>query len=60
MEYVQSADMIADGFTKVLPANKWEGFLSQLGLVEVERSEATKEAPLEEIQEQLEDLTLAQ
>ena len=28
VEYVQSADMIADGFTKVLPANKWEGFLS--------------------------------
>ncbi|KAL5371266.1 hypothetical protein DPSP01_014784 [Paraphaeosphaeria sporulosa] len=60
VEYVHSADMIADGFTKVLPVNKWEGFLTQLGLVEVERPDATNEAPLEEIQQQLEDLTLAQ
>jgi hypothetical protein len=27
VEYVQSADMIADGFTKVLPGSKWQGFL---------------------------------
>lgn len=26
--------MLADGLTKALPANKWENFLNQLGLVE--------------------------
>jgi hypothetical protein len=60
VEYVPSSAMLADGFTKVLSGNKWEGFLNQLGLVEVEKREATNDAPLEEIQEQLEDLTLAQ
>ena len=59
MEYVQSADMIADGLTKVLPGNKWEGFLQQLGLVNIETKEVTNTVPLEEIQEQLEDLTIA-
>jgi hypothetical protein len=60
VEYVPSSAMLADGFTKVLSGNKWEGFLNQLGLVEVEKREATNDAPLEEIQEQLEDLTLVQ
>ena len=60
VEYVPSSDMIADGLTKVLPGNKWEGFLNQLGLVEVEKCEEMIEAPLEKIQEQLEDLTLEQ
>jgi hypothetical protein len=59
MEYVQSADMIADGLTKVLPGSKWEGFLQQLGLVNVNANEVTNTVPLEEIQEQLEDLTIA-
>lgn len=59
MEYVQSADMIADGLTKVLPGSKWEGFLQQLGLVNIETKEVTNIVPLEEIQEQLEDLTTA-
>ena len=58
--YVQSAEMIADGFTKVLPVNKWDNFLRQTGLVEVKDHEVTNEAPLEAIQEQLENLTLAQ
>jgi hypothetical protein len=51
--------MIADGFTKVLPGNKWVGFLNQVGLVEISHHEVTNEAHLEEIQNQLEDLALA-
>jgi hypothetical protein len=60
VKHVQSAEMIADGFTKVLPPNKWNNFLQQVGLVEVLNHEVTNEAPLEAIQEQLENLTLAQ
>jgi hypothetical protein len=33
VKYVQSQDMPADGFTKVLPASKWPGFLNQIGLI---------------------------
>ena len=51
--------MIADGFTKVLLTNKWDNFLHQVRLVVVENHEVTNEAPLEEIQDQLENLTLA-
>jgi hypothetical protein len=58
VEYVQSADMIADGFTKVLPGSKWQGFLQQLGLVNIRTKEVTNTVPLGEIQEQLEDLTI--
>jgi hypothetical protein len=58
VEYVQSADMIADGLTKVLPKSKWKGFLQQLGLVNIKTKEVTNTVPLEEIQEQLEDLTI--
>ena len=57
LEYVPSDNMIADGFTKALPANKWASFLDQLGLVE--RKEALlKEAELEALQEQLEGLQI--
>jgi hypothetical protein len=59
VEYVPSADMIADGLTKILPVNKWEGFLNQLGLVRVETTEERNHLPLDEIQAQLEDLTIA-
>jgi hypothetical protein len=59
VEYIQSAEMLADGFTKVLPGNKWAGFLHQIGLVEISHHEVTNEAHLEEIQDQLEDLALA-
>jgi hypothetical protein len=52
--------MIADGFTKVLPPNKWNHFLRQIGLVEVLNYEVANEAPLEAIQEQLKNLTLVQ
>lgn len=58
-EYVPSSEMIADGFTKVLQGKKWEGFVDQLGLVKVDKREETNDAPLEEIQEQLEDLMLS-
>ena len=59
MKYVKSADMIADGLTKALPGSKWEDFLRQLGLVNIEIKEVTNTVPLENIQEQLEDLTIA-
>jgi hypothetical protein len=58
VEYVQSANIIADGFTKVLPRSKWQGFLQQLGLVNIRTKEVTNTVPLGEIQEQLEDLTI--
>jgi hypothetical protein len=32
VKYIQSSDMIADGFTKVLPLNKWKQFLKQINL----------------------------
>ena len=50
--------MIADRFTKALPVNKWNGFLHQIGLVEVIYKEVANEAPLNEIQEQLKGLIL--
>lgn len=55
VEYVPSDNMIADGFTKALPVNKWANFLNQLGLVERTTS-PLKEAGLESLQEQLEGL----
>jgi hypothetical protein len=56
--YVQSADMLADGFTKALPANKWAQFLSQMGLVERTGSRDLTTARLEEIQSQIEKLEI--
>jgi len=53
VEYIRSDDMIADGLTKVLPANKWQGLLDQLGLVDVTSIEVTRTAPLNEIQDYL-------
>ena len=57
VEYIPSDNMIADGFTKSLPINKWAGFLDQLGLVKGQKV-TLKDIPLEKMQEQLEDLTL--
>lgn len=34
VKHVPTDYMLADGLTKALPANKWENFLNQLGLVE--------------------------
>lgn len=56
--YTKSADMMADGLTKALPANQWKQFLAQLGVVEIRDRKVANEAPIEEIQEQLDDLTL--
>jgi hypothetical protein len=53
VEYIRSDDMIADGLTKVLPANKWQGLLNQLGLVDITSTEVTRTAPLNEIQDYL-------
>jgi hypothetical protein len=50
--------MIADGLTKALPINKWTIFLDHLGLVDVRDRQVTNNAPLEEIQEQLDNLSL--
>jgi hypothetical protein len=36
VEYTPSAQMMADGLTKALPAGRWKGFLHQLGLEDVE------------------------
>ncbi|HEY9845965.1 MAG TPA: Ty1/Copia family ribonuclease HI, partial [Candidatus Caenarcaniphilales bacterium] len=58
VEYVPSKEMIADGLTKVLPVNKWKGFLDQLGLVEIKNHTISNDAPLEAIQDQLENPTL--
>jgi hypothetical protein len=57
VEYVPSDNMIADGFTKALPANKWASFLDQLGLVK-RKEIPLKKAELEALQEQLEGLII--
>ena len=44
MEYTRSAEMIADGLTKALPAGKWPAFLRQLGLEDVQARQRDKEA----------------
>jgi hypothetical protein len=36
VEYTPTAQMMADGLTKALPAGKWNGFLHQLGLESLE------------------------
>lgn len=53
--YVPLGEMLADGFTKTLPANNWPQFLTQVGLVEV-RERGVEEADLEEILEIIEGL----
>ncbi|KAF7570285.1 hypothetical protein PtrM4_102870 [Pyrenophora tritici-repentis] len=51
--YVPSGEMLADGFTKTLPANNWPQFLTQVGLVEVKERDV-EEADPEEILEKME------
>ena len=58
VEYIASTDMVADGFTKVLPANKWAGFLNQLGLVESNGTRISADSQLELMQSQIEGLEL--
>ena len=58
VEYVPSSEMLADGFTKVLPANRWAGFMKQLGLV-VQKGDVTPvDARLEEMQSRIEGLVI--
>lgn len=59
VQYVPSSEMLADGFTKVLPANKWAEFLEQLGLV-VQEGVATPvvDSQLEEMQHGIEGLVI--
>jgi hypothetical protein len=56
--YVPSAEMLADGFTKVLPANRWASYLEQLGLVERKGDGAMTEFQLEEMQRQIENMVI--
>ena len=58
VEYVPSSEMLADGFTKVLPANKWAGFLKQLGLVVQEGAATPVDSQLEEMQRHIEGLVI--
>ena len=45
MEWVSTARMVADGFTKVLPAQKHAEFVKQLNLVDIRnRIEVEKNA----------------
>jgi hypothetical protein len=59
--YMPTEQMLADGLTKALPANKWETFLAQLGLVAGNQrslKDVRRDVQLEKMQEQLEDLTM--
>lgn len=58
VEYIKSARMTADGFTKVLPAGRWKDFLGQLGLEELKDRPGLKELDMEALQQDLDDLTL--
>ena len=57
VEYTPSDNIIADGFTKSLPANKWAKYLTQLGLVP-RKEQVLRDLQLEKMQEQLEGLTI--
>jgi hypothetical protein len=57
IEYTPSDNIIADGFTKALPANKWANFLNQVGLVE-RKETPLREVQLAKLQEQLEGLSV--
>ncbi|KAI8930550.1 hypothetical protein NX059_012545 [Plenodomus lindquistii] len=59
VQYVQSSEMIADGLTKALPKGSWGRFLHQLGLIKAETlSTPTNKTPIEEIQQQLDHLSI--
>ena len=58
VKYVKSAEMLADGFTKALPANKWPTFLKQLGLVLRRDEQIPPDVDLDEIQDQLDKLSM--
>jgi hypothetical protein len=58
VKYILTAEMLADSFTKALPANKWEEFLRQLGLVQRKDRGSVSLAALKEIQEQIKNMLL--
>ncbi|KAG7001233.1 hypothetical protein FOFC_03480 [Fusarium oxysporum] len=56
VKYTKSTDMIADGLTKALPAGKWDRFLYQLGLEDIqERQQNRKQEGIEERLQNTED-----
>ncbi|KAG6999890.1 Retrovirus-related Pol polyprotein from transposon TNT [Fusarium oxysporum f. sp. conglutinans] len=56
VKYTKSTDMIADGLTKALPAGKWNRFLYQLGLEDIqEREQNRKQEGIEERLQNMED-----
>jgi hypothetical protein len=59
MTYTPSAQMMADGLTKALPAGKWPAFLDQIGLMDT-RNLKTEETtiPDDRLQDRLESLEL--
>lgn len=59
VKHVPSAEMIADGLTKILPVNKWDHFLDQLGLIDEPNYQPTIDSPIQEIQDLLEGITVA-
>jgi hypothetical protein len=52
--------MLANSFTKALPANKWAQFLGQIGLAERIKSGEITATRLKEIQSQIEKLEVEQ
>ncbi|KAI7772910.1 hypothetical protein LA080_013430 [Diaporthe eres] len=58
VEYTPSAQMMADGLTKALPAGKWNGFLQQLGLEDINNRRKDRnllEDPMKHRQEAVEE-----
>jgi hypothetical protein len=58
VEYVNSSDMLAAGFTKALPEKKWPVFLKQLGLVEQQVASKPVDEQVLEMQSQIEELVI--
>ena len=54
VDYQRSEDMVADGLTKALPANKWSKFLDKLGLEEIKDTITNKEADLLDLEQRME------
>jgi hypothetical protein len=50
--------MLADEFTDILPANKWENYLKQMGLVEQEEAATTVRSQHGEMQDRMEELVI--
>jgi hypothetical protein len=54
--YIPSDEMLADGLTKILPANNWPQFLEQLGLTDMKEHMSIEEADPEQIMDKMESL----